>query len=185
MDWKSIASYEGSYSVDEYGNVRADARTLSLPCGQTRSYKERPIKVANPTKNNPYRTVSLNLKGKSRTFAVHDLVARAFLGPRPDGSVVRHLDGNYLNNHYSNLKYGTQSENIFDSVTHGTHHYSKRSACSRGHLYETWNLTNEKNRRRCRSCSCASVRIYDHPEMKSHFDELADSYYRSFLEQNT
>lgn len=32
-----------------------------------------------------------------------------------------HRDGNQQNNHLDNLYYGTHSENMFDSVRHGTH----------------------------------------------------------------
>jgi DNA-binding transcriptional regulator YiaG len=53
--------------------------------------------------------------------AVHLLVAEAFNGPRPPGLDTRHLDGNRLNNEPSNLKYGTRSENVIDSIRHGTH----------------------------------------------------------------
>lgn len=51
---------------------------------------------------------------------VHQLVALAFHGPRPDGQVVRHLDGNSRNNSASNIAYGTHLENYQDSIRHGT-----------------------------------------------------------------
>lgn len=50
----------------------------------------------------------------------HDLVARAFLGPRPVGLVVAHEDGDGHNNHASNLRYKSQRENIDDKWRHGT-----------------------------------------------------------------
>lgn len=42
---------------------------------------------------------------------VHRLVAEAFLGKRPNGLVVDHIDRNKQNNHYTNLRYVTLSEN--------------------------------------------------------------------------
>lgn len=42
---------------------------------------------------------------------VHRLVAEAFLGKRPDGLVVDHIDRNKQNNHYCNLRYVSLSEN--------------------------------------------------------------------------
>lgn len=51
---------------------------------------------------------------------VHALVALAFLGVRPAGLVIRHLDGDKLNNAPGNLAYGTQRENSDDMAKHGT-----------------------------------------------------------------
>lgn len=51
---------------------------------------------------------------------VHEAVAAAFIGPRPDGQYVRHLDGDRTNNRLSNIAYGTPAENISDAREHGT-----------------------------------------------------------------
>jgi hypothetical protein len=58
--------------------------------------------------------------GQWTQHGVHAAVCIAFHGPRPDGLQVRHLDGNPLNNHASNLVWGTQTENESDKVLHGT-----------------------------------------------------------------
>lgn len=42
---------------------------------------------------------------------VHRLVALAFLGERPEGMVIDHIDRNKSNNHFTNLRYATLSEN--------------------------------------------------------------------------
>ena len=42
---------------------------------------------------------------------VHTVVAYAFLGPRPDGLDINHIDGNKRNNSSLNLEYVTRSEN--------------------------------------------------------------------------
>lgn len=57
---------------------------------------------------------------------VHDLVASAFIGPRPQGQEVAHWDGDGHNNNVSNLHYATKAENNADRYRHGTH-YSKLS----------------------------------------------------------
>lgn len=51
---------------------------------------------------------------------IHQLVTEAFVGPRPTGSEVRHLDGNPANNRASNLAWGTRRENMADARRHGT-----------------------------------------------------------------
>lgn len=53
-----------------------------------------------------------------RQQAVHRLVAETFYG-RSD-SFVLHNDGNCKNNHISNLRYGTQKENMADKTKHKT-----------------------------------------------------------------
>jgi hypothetical protein len=50
--------------------------------------------------------------GRTLNFRIHKLVAEAFLGPRPPGLVIIHKDEDQTNNRASNLKYGTQRENL-------------------------------------------------------------------------
>lgn len=51
---------------------------------------------------------------------VHKLVALAFLGPRPgDKWVIDHIDEDKMNNHSTNLKYVTRSENQLKSYSAG------------------------------------------------------------------
>ena len=51
---------------------------------------------------------------------VHKLVLNAFVGERPEGFVCRHLNGNPKDNRLENLCWGTPSENVQDSMRHGT-----------------------------------------------------------------
>lgn len=69
----------------------------------------------------------------STLVLVHRLVAEAFIGPCPTGQEVRHKDGVRDHCTADNLEYGTSSENQFDKVRHGTHHYAKRNKCKNGH----------------------------------------------------
>ena len=57
-----------------------------------------------------YRVCSTHYRGKKINIRVHQLVAAAFLGERPDGFVVDHIDRNRSNNHYTNLRYVSLSE---------------------------------------------------------------------------
>jgi hypothetical protein len=49
---------------------------------------------------------------RSRPERVHHLVALAFIGPRPAGLVVNHVDGVKRNNRPGNLEYVTTAENL-------------------------------------------------------------------------
>ena len=55
------------------------------------------------------------------TRYVHVLLMQAHIGPKPSGFVVRHLDGNPLNNSVLNLVYGTYTQNRHDMIKHGTY----------------------------------------------------------------
>jgi len=80
-----------------------------------------------------YRKVILCERGLRHYKRVHVLIAMAFLGPQPTGTVVCHLDGDLTNNCASNVAYVTQRENIAHKVVHGTmtrgaaHHGAKLS----------------------------------------------------------
>ena len=53
-----------------------------------------------------------NLSVGSKVFSVHGLIARAFLGPRPNNYDVDHINGDSSNNAPSNLRYVTHSQNL-------------------------------------------------------------------------
>ena len=73
-----------------------------------------------------YLTVTITADdGVKRKTLVHRLVATAFLGPCPtEDHLVRHLDGDQLNNRPSNLAWGTELTNFHDAVGHGTRQLS-------------------------------------------------------------
>ena len=51
--------------------------------------------------------------------SIHHLVAEVYIGPRPEGLNVLHKDDNRYNNHWSNLEYGTQSQNLKQAYDRG------------------------------------------------------------------
>jgi hypothetical protein len=69
--------------------------------------------------NARYLKVSLGNGSGSRLRPVHILVAEAFIGPRPQGRQVRHLDGDAMNNRKGNIAYGFPQDNSDDRVKHG------------------------------------------------------------------
>lgn len=58
---------------------------------------------------------------KKKWLSVHRLVAKAFIPTVDYTLVVNHKDGNRANNHYSNLEWCTQLENIRHAIRTGAH----------------------------------------------------------------
>ena len=101
-----ILMYEGLYSIDEYGNVSNDrtGRVLKQFSDGKRGYMK----------------VKLYKGSVATTFFVHRLVAIAFV----DGDTsltVNHIDGNKLNNHFSNLEFISNADNLRHSFANGLH----------------------------------------------------------------
>lgn len=67
---------------------------------------------------NGYRFVRIG--GERKKYTVHSLVLRAFVGERPAGLQIRHLNGDKSDNRLDNLEYGTAKENAKDRKNHGT-----------------------------------------------------------------
>ena len=108
-EWRAVVGYEGRYEVSSLGRVRSLDRTAKIRGGSFRTVKGRVLKPLNHTCG--YLAVGL---GRRNQKLIHILVAEAFLGRRPSGLDVRHLDGNPRNNRVSNLVYGSRSENMRD-----------------------------------------------------------------------
>jgi hypothetical protein len=139
--WLPIPGYEGRWDVSTEGRVR------SLPRRRTRGGILR-------QRINKRGYMSLVLG--SETHEVHRLVALAFIGPRPVGHEVRHIDGDRQNARASNLAYGTRSENVLDKRAHGTDHNVVKTHCPQGHPYFGDNLLVIPSRptaRYCRACN--------------------------------
>ena len=59
-----------------------------------------------------YITVGLTKESLTVRIRVHVLVARAFIGERPEKMVIDHIDKDVKNNNASNLRYISHRENI-------------------------------------------------------------------------
>lgn len=63
--------------------------------------------------------MNLSKDATAKTFRVSHLVAAAFLGPRPDGLICLHENGDQLDDRAANLYWGTYVENAADRERHG------------------------------------------------------------------
>lgn len=106
-----------NYEVSEFGDVR-------------RRFLTKNIRVLDRI---PYLTTTgyfyivLRDGRRQKACAIHRLVAAAFIGDQPEGKpIVAHYDGNKLNNHYTNLRWATESENQMDRVHQGCSNRGER-----------------------------------------------------------
>jgi hypothetical protein len=158
-EWRPVPDYEGFYEVSNLGRLRSLTRTVRRSQNTMRTLPGRLL--APKISNHGYRLATLSREATERTVTLHSLVAAAFIGPRPDGQHVRHLDGDKLNNRASNLAYGTALENAADTRRHGAHSNTKRTHCARGHdLNDPNNHIPSYTTRRCRACHNERSRRY-------------------------
>lgn len=109
--WKDIPNYNGIYQCSNLGKIKRICRARASQIGRIL----KPIK-----QTSGHLSVDLSKNGINKRFGIHRLVLEAFVGPCPPGMECRHLDGNPKNNRVDNLKWGTRSENMQDSIKHGT-----------------------------------------------------------------
>jgi hypothetical protein len=112
--FRDVLGYEGLYQVSNYGRVKSLERKNIFYCGLRKEHLERPTeeKILNYNKSNRgYLQVCLTKDGKSKTYTVHRLVAKAFLPNLKNKKQVNHIDGNKENNSIDNLEWVTSSEN--------------------------------------------------------------------------
>ena len=94
-EWREVKEYS-NYEVNQLGEIRHKKRQ----------------KILKPRDNNGgYQYVNFKINGKNTNFAVHRIVANAFI-PNPNGyTEVNHKDYNKKNNCVDNLEWVSSSQN--------------------------------------------------------------------------
>lgn len=132
--WLPIPGWEGFYEASILGRIRSLDREWVQP--HTRTGK--PVKVTKkgrilkmPAGRSGYQRVTLRAPKRKHVRPVHQLILEAFIGPRPEGMVCRHLNGDSCDNRLCNLAWGTAKQNAQDRDDHcktirGSRHWQAR-----------------------------------------------------------
>lgn len=99
--WKDIPEYEGLYQASNFGRIKSLRRGKELILSSCKDKRG-------------YLRLGLYKNDKQKQFFIHQLVAMAFKGHKPDGThriEVDHKDNNKLNNRADNLNLITSREN--------------------------------------------------------------------------
>lgn len=149
-EWRPVVGYEGVYEVSSIGRVARVAGGR----GATPGIK----KLA--TQLRGYKQVALSKDNVQRTRNVHQLVAEAFLGPRPEGMEVCHNNQKHGDNRVENLRYDTHKANCEERVP-GVRVKALPTHCRRGHVYSAGNTVmraSSGGARICKTCDTEKVR---------------------------
>lgn len=116
--WRSVESWTGFYEVSNLGRVRSLTRTVQHRRNGLTEYQGRLLR---PGYSTGYAVVNFvdTRNDRREQYYVHDLVLKAFIGPKPPGLEVCHGPLGECINTLDNLRYDTRRANALDRYTFG------------------------------------------------------------------
>jgi len=150
---KHIKNYS-SYKISESGEI----------------WSNKAEKWLKPSLNNGYKHVGLYNNGKRDRMSVHRLVALNYVLLIEGKNYVNHIDGNKLNNHYTNLEWVTVAENCKHAAKLGL--LKKWSAVKLCKYCDTWFKRDKYTRYCCDKCERKRQRAY----YLANQDRILDKY---------
>lgn len=107
LEFRKIKSLKFLYEVNENGTIFRNVK----------SKKQLKIKLDFHHSEKGYYTTFVRIGGrkpdaKTIRVPIHKVVAECWLGDKPEGLEIDHIDRNSHNNHYTNLRYVTKSEQM-------------------------------------------------------------------------
>lgn len=107
LEFRKIKSLNYLYEVNENGTIFRNVK----------SKKQSLIKLDMHHSKTGYYTTFVHINGRRQDskiirVPIHKVVAECWLGEKPDGYEIDHIDRNSRNNDYRNLRYVTKSEQM-------------------------------------------------------------------------
>lgn len=111
-EFRKIPSLKYLYEINEDGSIIRNVKSKRCLKCFLRSHNS----------NTQYWCTQVNIKDRGiHKHFIHNLVAECWLGTKPPGFQTDHIDRNSLNNHYTNLRYVSKSEQMlnrdYDTIT--------------------------------------------------------------------
>lgn len=106
LEFRKIKSLKFLYEINENGTILRNVK----------SKKHIKIKLDKHHSKAGYYAAWICRDKKVQRLTIHKLVAECWLGDKPDGMEIDHIDRNTHNNHYSNLRYVSHSEQMKNRV---------------------------------------------------------------------
>lgn len=106
LEFRKIKSLQFLYEINSNGTILRNVK----------SKKQLKIKIDYHHSLKGYYCSFCRIKGQCKRLMIHKLVAECWLGDKPEGLQVDHIDRNSLNNDYRNLRYVTHSEQMKNRV---------------------------------------------------------------------
>lgn len=101
-EFRKIKSLDFLYEVNDNGTIFRNVK----------SKKQRKIKLDFHHSEKGYYFVWVSRHGKTKRISIAKIVAECWLGEKPEGYEIDHIDRNSHNNDYRNLRYVTKSEQM-------------------------------------------------------------------------
>ena len=106
LEFRKIPSLKFLYEVNENGTILRNVK----------SKKQLKIKLDTHHSKKGYYVTFVHIGGRKnpnyRRVMIHKVVAECWIGKKPDGYEIDHIDRNSHNNAYRNLRYVTKSEQM-------------------------------------------------------------------------
>ena len=102
LEFRKIKSLDCRYEVNSNGTIFRNSI----------SKKQSKIVLDMHHSNTGYYTTWVNINHHVQRVPIHKVVAECFIGPKPEGYEIDHIDRNSRNNDYTNLRYVTKSEQM-------------------------------------------------------------------------